>query len=92
MRRNSWQDGAQETNCPIMPGQSWTYTFQLKDQIGSFFYFPSLLLQKAGGGYGAVTVNNRDVLLLPFPQPYQELQILVADWYNAHHRVHVLYI
>lgn len=92
MRRNSWQDGAQETNCPIMPGQNWTYTFQLKDQIGSFFYFPSLLLQKAGGGYGAVTVNNRDVLLLPFPQPYQDLQILVADWYNAHHRVHALYI
>ncbi|KAF3446788.1 hypothetical protein FNV43_RR11968 [Rhamnella rubrinervis] len=85
VRRNSWQDGAQETNCPIMPGQSWTYTFQLKDQIGSFFYFPSLLLQKGGGGYGAITVNNRDVLLLPFNQPYQDLNMLLADWYNAHH-------
>ena len=32
---------------------------QLKDQIGSFFYFPSLLLHKAAGGYGAIHVNNR---------------------------------
>ncbi|KAE8696707.1 putative Chaperone DnaJ-domain superfamily protein [Hibiscus syriacus] len=48
MRRNSWQDGVQETNCPILSGQNWTYSFQLKDQIGSFFYFPSLLHKAAG--------------------------------------------
>lgn len=88
LRRNSWQDGMQETNCPIQPGQNWTYSFQLKDQIGSFFYFPSLLLQKAGGGYGAIRVNNRQVIAVPFDQPYKEYDILIGDWYNADHRVY----
>lgn len=87
MRRNSWQDGVQETNCPILPGQNWTYSFQLKDQIGSFFYFPSLLLQKAAGGYGAIRVNNRTVIPIPFPKPYKEYDVLIGDWYNANYGV-----
>ncbi|KAF5740870.1 SKU5 similar 18 [Tripterygium wilfordii] len=86
MRRNSWQDGVQETNCPILPGQNWTYSFQVKDQIGSFFYFPSLFLQKAAGGYGAIRVNNRVVIPVPFLRPYKEHDVLIGDWYNADHR------
>ncbi|KAJ6670338.1 MULTI-COPPER OXIDASE TYPE I FAMILY PROTEIN [Salix koriyanagi] len=86
MRRNSWQDGVQETNCPILPGQNWTYSFQVKDQIGSFFYFPSLLLHKAAGGYGPIRVNNREVIPLPFPQPHGDIDVLIGDWYSADHR------
>ncbi|GLU04584.1 hypothetical protein SLE2022_217220 [Rubroshorea leprosula] len=86
MRKNSWQDGVQGTNCPIMPGQNWTYRFQVKDQIGSFFYFPSLLLQKAAGGYGAIRVNNRVAIPIPFPQPYKEYDVLIGDWHNAEYR------
>ncbi|KAK9164482.1 hypothetical protein Syun_005384 [Stephania yunnanensis] len=82
-RRNSWQDGVQGTNCPIPPGQNWTYSFQLKDQIGSFFYFPSLLFQKAAGGYGAIRINNRPVIAIPFPAPLEEFDVLIGDWYNA---------
>ncbi|KAI3837978.1 hypothetical protein MKW92_038625 [Papaver armeniacum] len=41
-RLNSWQDGVSGTNCPIQPGTNWTYNFQMKDQIGSYSYFPSL--------------------------------------------------
>lgn len=92
LRKNSWQDGMQETNCPIQPGHDWTYSFQIKDQIGSFFYFPSLLLQKADGGYGAIRVNNRQLVSVPFDQPYKEYDILTGDWYNADHRVYILYI
>ncbi|GAV56752.1 Cu-oxidase domain-containing protein/Cu-oxidase_2 domain-containing protein/Cu-oxidase_3 domain-containing protein, partial [Cephalotus follicularis] len=86
LRRNSWQDGVQGTNCPIQPGQNWTYRFQIKDQIGSFFYFPSLLLQKAAGGYGAIRVHNRAVVPVPFPQPRKEFDVLIGDWYNPDHR------
>ncbi|XP_077246238.1 SKU5 similar 18 [Tasmannia lanceolata] len=85
-RRNSWQDGLQETNCPILPGKNWTYSFQMKDQIGSFFYYPSLLLQKAGGGYGPIRVNNRILIPIPFPKPLDEFDILIGDWYNSDHR------
>ncbi|KAF9622163.1 hypothetical protein IFM89_030021 [Coptis chinensis] len=80
-RRNSWQDGVQGTNCPILPGRNWTYSFQMKDQIGSFFYFPSLLLQKAAGGYGAIRINNRPVIPIPFSTPYKEFDILIGDWF-----------
>ncbi|PIN03524.1 Multicopper oxidase [Handroanthus impetiginosus] len=83
MRKNSWQDGVQETNCPILPGQNWTYSFQLKDQIGSFFYFPSLLFQKAAGGCGPIRVNNLESVVVPFPQPDYEHDILIGDWYNS---------
>nr|TKS10047.1 multi-copper oxidase type 1 family protein [Populus alba] len=86
MRRNSWQDGVQETNCPILPGRNWTYSFQVKDQIGSFFYFPSLLLHKAAGGYGPIRVNNREVIPIPFPQPHGDIDVLIGDWYSADHR------
>ncbi|KAI3880037.1 hypothetical protein MKX03_003858 [Papaver bracteatum] len=64
-RLNSWQDGVSGTNCPIQPGTNWTYNFQMKDQIGSYSYFPSINFLKAAGGYGPIRVNNRNVILSP---------------------------
>ncbi|KAK4480377.1 hypothetical protein RD792_013449 [Penstemon davidsonii] len=79
-RLNSWQDGVSGTNCPIEPGTNWTYVFQTKDQIGSFTYFPSINFQKAGGGFGPIRVNNRNVILVPFPKPEDEFDLLIGDW------------
>ncbi|CAA3021488.1 L-ascorbate oxidase homolog [Olea europaea subsp. europaea] len=63
---------------PIIPGENWTYSFQMKDQIASYFYFPSLLFQKAAGGYGAIHVNNRIVIPISFPRPDYEYDILIG--------------
>ncbi|XP_020260496.1 L-ascorbate oxidase homolog [Asparagus officinalis] len=82
MRRNSWNDGVQGTNCPIMPGKNWTYYFQMKDQIGSFFYYPSVNFQRAAGGYGPIRINNRDVIPIPFPFPRDDFDILISDWFD----------
>ncbi|KAL9689032.1 hypothetical protein QQ045_033461 [Rhodiola kirilowii] len=79
-RLNSWQDGVSGTNCPIQPGANWTYVFQTKDQIGSFFYFPSLNFQKSAGGFGSIRVNNRIVIAVPFPKPDAEFDLLIGDW------------
>ncbi|GAA0153405.1 oxidase [Lithospermum erythrorhizon] len=84
-RRNSWQDGVLGTNCPIPPGQNYTYVLQVKDQIGSFFYFPSLALHKAAGGYGGITIQSRSVIPIPFPKPAGEFTILAGDWYKQNH-------
>ncbi|KAF9594186.1 hypothetical protein IFM89_028843 [Coptis chinensis] len=81
-RLNSWQDGVSGTNCPIQPGKNWTYVFQTKDQIGSFFYFPTLNFQKAAGGFGPLRVNNRNVILVPFNKPEAEFDLLIGDWYS----------
>lgn len=89
-RLNSWQDGVSGTNCPILPGTHWTYVFQMKDQIGSFFYFPSINFQKAGGGFGPIRINNRIVINVPFPKPQQEFDLLIGDWYGNDYKVPII--
>ncbi|KAJ8772128.1 hypothetical protein K2173_027305 [Erythroxylum novogranatense] len=85
MRRNSWQDGVLGTTCPIPPKQNFTYNFQVKDQIGSFFYGPSLNLQRASGGFGPFIINNRDIIAIPFAQPDGDFTIMIGDWYTRNH-------
>ncbi|KAM1019683.1 hypothetical protein ACFX2J_040881 [Malus domestica] len=85
-RLNSWQDGVSGTNCPILPGNNWTYMFQFKDQIGTFSYFPSLKFQKAGGAFGPIRVNNRAVIQVPFPKPEAEFDLLIGDWYERSYK------
>ncbi|XP_010264215.1 PREDICTED: monocopper oxidase-like protein SKU5 [Nelumbo nucifera] len=84
-RRNSWQDGVLGTNCPIPVDYNWTYQFQVKDQIGSFFYFPSLHFQRAAGGYGGIIINNRPIIPVPFGTPDGDFTILIGDWYTQNH-------
>lgn len=89
-RRNSWQDGVYGTNCPIPPGKNYTYVLQVKDQIGSYFYFPSLGLHKAAGGYGGFKIVSRPLIPVPFDPPSGDITILAGDWYKSSHRVKFL--
>ncbi|KAH9623905.1 hypothetical protein KSS87_017539 [Heliosperma pusillum] len=84
-RRNSWQDGVYGTNCPIPAGQNFTYILQAKDQIGSYFYFPSLAFHKAAGGYGGIRVDSRPLIPVPFPPPAGDFTILAGDWFKMSH-------
>ncbi|XP_010266952.1 PREDICTED: L-ascorbate oxidase homolog [Nelumbo nucifera] len=84
-RRNSWQDGVYGTNCPIPPGKNFTYVLQVKDQIGSFFYFPSLAFHKAAGGFGGIRILSRPRIPVPFPDPAGDFTVLIGDWYKANH-------
>uniref|UniRef100_A0A7N0TFC3 Laccase n=1 Tax=Kalanchoe fedtschenkoi TaxID=63787 RepID=A0A7N0TFC3_KALFE len=84
-RRNSWQDGVYGTNCPIPPGQNFTYVLQVKDQIGSYFYFPSLAFHKAAGGFGSIKILSRSVIPVPFDPPAADFSILAGDWYKQNH-------
>ncbi|CAN8265684.1 unnamed protein product [Cochlearia groenlandica] len=85
-RKNSWQDGVLGTNCPIPSGWNWTYEFQVKDQIGSFFYFPSTSFQRASGGYGGIIINNRDIIPVPFALPDGDVTLFISDWYTKSHK------
>ncbi|XP_027151975.1 L-ascorbate oxidase homolog [Coffea eugenioides] len=85
-RKNSWQDGTLGTMCPILPGQNYTYHFQVKDQIGSYFYYPTVGLQKAAGGMGPLNVHSRDLIPVPFDRPADEYNVLVGDWYTKGHK------
>jgi len=87
MRHNSWEDGVRGTNCPIPPGWNFTYKFQVKDQVGSFFYHPSINFQRASGGVGPIIVDNRAIISLPFNKPDRDIDIMIGDWYTRDHKV-----
>ncbi|XP_047310176.1 L-ascorbate oxidase homolog [Impatiens glandulifera] len=84
-RRNSWQDGVSGTTCPIPPGKNFTYAMQAKDQIGSYFYYPSMGLHKAAGGYGGIRVYSRPLIPVPFFPPARDFTVLAGDWYKRSH-------
>lgn len=84
-RRNSFEDGVYGTTCPIPPGKNFTYILQVKDQIGSFYYFPSLAFHKAAGGFGGIRILSRPLIPVPFPPPAGDYTVLIGDWYKANH-------
>ncbi|EXB88234.1 L-ascorbate oxidase-like protein [Morus notabilis] len=84
-RRNSFEDGVYGTTCPIPPGKNFTYILQVKDQIGSFYYFPSLAFHKAAGGFGGIRILSRPRIPVPFPDPSGDYTILIGDWYKTNH-------
>ena len=86
-RKNSWQDGVLGTNCPIPPNSNYTYKFQAKDQIGSYTYFPSTLMHRAAGGFGALNIYHRSVIPIPYPNPDGDFTLLLGDWYKTNHKV-----
>ncbi|KAJ8511741.1 hypothetical protein OPV22_002175 [Ensete ventricosum] len=59
---------------------------QVKDQIGSFFYFPSVDFQRAAGGYGGFIINSRDVIAVPFDKPHGDITLFIGDWYNKDYK------
>ncbi|XP_073300053.1 L-ascorbate oxidase homolog [Primulina huaijiensis] len=85
-RKNSWQDGTPGTMCPIMPGTNYTYKFQVKDQIGTYYYFPTIGLQRAAGGIGMLKIHSRELIPVPFDWPADEYPVLLGDWYNKGHK------
>ncbi|MFS7937342.1 putative laccase [Helianthus anomalus] len=84
-RRNSFEDGVYGTTCPIPPGKNFTYILQVKDQIGSFYYFPSLAFHKAAGGFGGIRILSRPRIPVPFDEPAGDFTVLIGDWYKANH-------
>ncbi|KAL0436779.1 UNVERIFIED_CONTAM: L-ascorbate oxidase [Sesamum radiatum] len=85
-RKNSWQDGTPGAMCPILPGKNYTYRFQVKDQIGTYFYFPTTALHRASGGMGMIQIHSRNLIPVPFDKPADEFAVLLGDWYNKGHK------
>ncbi|TMW97379.1 hypothetical protein EJD97_005644 [Solanum chilense] len=84
-RKNSWQEGTLGNNCPIPPGANFTYHFQVKDQIGSYYYYPTTSTHRAAGGYGGISVLSRALIPVPFETPEADHMVLAGDWYTKSH-------
>ncbi|KAL8226407.1 hypothetical protein R6Q57_016239 [Mikania cordata] len=73
-----WLDGVLGPNCPLPLEWNWTYNFQVKDQIRSYFYFPLLNFQWTSGGFGGFIIDPRSVIPIPFDTLAGDITILIA--------------
>ncbi|KAF3524415.1 hypothetical protein F2Q69_00047143 [Brassica cretica] len=71
--------------CPIPPGTNFTYHFQPKDQIGSYFYYPTTAMHRAAGAFGGLRVNSRLLIPVPYADPEDDYTVLINDWYTKTH-------
>ncbi|KAJ6736474.1 hypothetical protein OIU85_018646 [Salix viminalis] len=74
-----------EPHAQFLQGKNFTYILQVKDQIGSFYYFPSLGFHKAAGGFGGIRILSRPRIPVPFDDPAGDYTILIGDWYMSNH-------
>ena len=58
----------------------------MKDQIGSYFYYPTTGLQRAVGGFGGLRIFSRLLIPVPYADPEDEYWVLIGDWYGKSHK------
>ncbi|KAL6004483.1 hypothetical protein ACLOJK_005036 [Asimina triloba] len=77
-----WSDGPSYiTQCPIQPGQSFTYEFTLVQQKGTLLWHAHISWLRATV-HGAFVVYPKTGDSYPFPTPYEEQVIVLAEYWN----------
>ncbi|KAI1107601.1 putative multicopper oxidase [Jackrogersella minutella] len=78
----NWMDGAAGvTQCPIPPGASYRYKFNVTGQAGTYFYHGHQGVQAQSGLIGPLVVHSRDEATHR-PIPYSsDRVVLLQDWY-----------
>ncbi len=62
-----WMDGvAMITQCPILPGSSFTYRFLVQNKAGSYWYHSHVGAQVGDGAFGSFIVRPKVVLSFCF--------------------------
>ncbi|KAK6924375.1 Multicopper oxidase, type 1 [Dillenia turbinata] len=80
--RNGWADGpAYITQCPIKTGNSYTYDFNITGQRGTLWWHAHILWLRATV-HGAIVIMPPQGTPYPFPQPNQEFNIILGEWWN----------
>ncbi|KAK7390425.1 hypothetical protein VNO78_25730 [Psophocarpus tetragonolobus] len=78
-----WSDGPEfVTQCPIPSGGSYTYKFNLTGQEGTLWWHAHSSFLRATV-YGALFIRPRLGHSYPFPKVYQEIPVLLGEWWNA---------
>ncbi|KAL0735370.1 hypothetical protein Bca4012_011580 [Brassica carinata] len=73
-----WSDGAAGvTQCPIIPGETFTYKF-IVDKAGTHFYHGHYGMQRSAGLYGMMVVRSPKETL----QYDGEFNLLLSDWWH----------
>ncbi|KAI0111637.1 putative multicopper oxidase [Daldinia grandis] len=78
----NWMDGAVGvTQCPVAPGTSYLYKFNVTGQAGTYFYHGHQGVQALNGLAGPLVIHGRDEATHK-PIPYSsDRVVLLQDWY-----------
>ncbi|XP_070037428.1 laccase-7-like [Nicotiana tomentosiformis] len=80
---SGWADGPEfATQCPIRPGHSYTYKFNVTGQEGTLWWHAHVSWLRATV-HGALIIRPKKGNSYPFPKPYREVPILLGEWWNA---------
>ncbi|KAA8518979.1 hypothetical protein F0562_016247 [Nyssa sinensis] len=80
---SGWADGPEyATQCPICPGNSYTYRFNITGQEGTLWWHAHVQWLRATV-YGALIIRPRKGHSYPFPKPYKQFPILLGEWWDA---------
>ncbi|KAG0589586.1 hypothetical protein KC19_1G032000 [Ceratodon purpureus] len=80
-RTTPFFDGAAYVSqCPINPGETFTYRFKL-DRAGTYFYHGHFGMQRAGGLFGSLIVSLPAYKKEPFSYD-AEHSIILNDWWH----------
>eukprot|EP01018_Ginkgo_biloba_P015849 Gb_34469 [translate_table: standard] len=80
--RTAWADGPEfVTQCPIRPGESYTYRFTITGQEGTLWWHAHSSWLRASV-YGALIIYPRAGTTYPFTRPHRETPLLLGEWWN----------
>ncbi|GLJ16993.1 hypothetical protein SUGI_0293920 [Cryptomeria japonica] len=82
--KSCWADGpAYITQCPITPGNKFTYNFTITGQEGTLWWHAHITYLRATV-HGALVIKPRPGNDYPFlPKPDAEFPIILGEWWNA---------
>ncbi|XP_058109327.1 laccase-7 [Magnolia sinica] len=80
---SGWADGpSYVTQCPIVPGNHYTYKFNITGQEGTLWWHGHVAWLRATV-YGALIIRPRAGRSYPFPKPHREFPIILGEWWDA---------
>ncbi|KAM7257058.1 hypothetical protein ACFE04_012799 [Oxalis oulophora] len=80
--RNPWADGPSYiTQCPIRPGQAYTYRIKIENQEGTLWWHSHFQWLRATV-YGALIIYPKLGKPYPFIMPKKEIPIMLGEWWN----------
>jgi iron transport multicopper oxidase len=89
LHKKPWNDGVPGiTQCPIPPGESYTYEIDTGSQTGTYWYHSHYHGQYVDGLVGPLIIEDPDT-----PYKYDEdMVLMVSDWYKSSNTTQLLNI
>ncbi|KAK4407722.1 Laccase-12 [Sesamum angolense] len=81
--RTPWADGPEYvTQCPIMPGGTYTYRFTIEKQEGTMWWHAHSKWLRATV-YGALIILPKPGSSYPFRKPKIDVPLVLGEWWNT---------